>query len=1152
MRFNRLDLIRYGALTGKRLDFNPSASLHIVYGPNEAGKSSALSAIGDLLFGYPRATAHYSFLHDPAQLRIGAAIAAKNGEALSFRRRRGTKNTLLADDDKETALREDALNPYLGALNRDIFKRAFGINTEDLRDGGRAMLESGGEIGTLLFSAASGLLGLRRLRQTLDDDAGQIFGPRKKQDHRFYQAVDRYENARRAESQNELRSGDWKKLTGEETELQARIAALQTERQKTKTQLEHLRLLKKLHPLMAEIDREAAALAAFADLDGLSPEFADDLSQALALRRSATEARRRESEAAGQLTRESAGIVVNADLLAVAVEITALFSETGAYTKARRDLPAIEREVAGYDSELAQIARRLGLADAEELESRQPTDADLVRLKRLAESGQALARALTDLARQQQAEHERLAALEADGEAIRLIDPKPYAERMAAITAELTALSGLDGLQVQIGRARENLRLAAGRMKPAIDDADALLSRALPQLADIARIDEKLDIIAQDRRAAETRIASLTAEADEIAGRLRQDERDGPVVTPDDIIHARARRDRQFAHLAEDSSADTRAVVADLIAYADRLADSARADADRLSRHAEARLRLARLEKQRDDAQSALKDVEERAAQGRSEFAALFAGLGIEPLDPAAMIEWRRGVDDLARQQAAIAALEDQAALAQRSAERIRPVLEDIADAIGLAGKDLPTAILGQAVARQIEAFGERWNESRSREGERKASARRVEGLETRRAEFVMQAEEWREHFISACAVAGLKFDSGLDDEMRIVMAQTALDAWRHVPELLLERENRRRRVAGMRRDTGAYESRVAAVIAVADPPLANLAADAAISLLHESAIAARNADHRRQALAANLREAESRLQGAEKVLAEADERLQNLSRHLPDGDHDVILTRLSERTRLQERLHGCRARLEGQSEGRSEEEIRTLLAGFDPIAAELEIESLAEEENRQFEKHGELVSQRSQNARQREELETGISAEYAVFEKRAAEEEARDLARQWVVLRLASTMLAKSMEAYRERHADPVMQRAGEHFSALTGGRFSRLLQEYDERDELRLLVERQGGERLALDGLSEGTGDQLFLALRLAFLEDYASRNEPAPLIVDDIFQTFDDERTALGLHALAATGENFQTIVFTHQSSVMDIARSELGAKVDILTL
>jgi uncharacterized protein YhaN len=97
-----------------------------------------------------------------------------------------------------------------------------------------------------------------------------------------------------------------------------------------------------------------------------------------------------------------------------------------------------------------------------------------------------------------------------------------------------------------------------------------------------------------------------------------------------------------------------------------------------------------------------------------------------------------------------------------------------------------------------------------------------------------------------------------------------------------------------------------------------------------------------------------------------------------------------------------------------------------------------------------------------------------------------------------------------------------------------------------------RASGERVPLSGLSEGTGDQLYLALRLAFLEDYSSRNEPAPLVIDDIFQTFDDDRTRSGLRTLASTAQSFQTILFTHQSSVVDLARQELGEAVDVIGL
>jgi uncharacterized protein YhaN len=94
--------------------------------------------------------------------------------------------------------------------------------------------------------------------------------------------------------------------------------------------------------------------------------------------------------------------------------------------------------------------------------------------------------------------------------------------------------------------------------------------------------------------------------------------------------------------------------------------------------------------------------------------------------------------------------------------------------------------------------------------------------------------------------------------------------------------------------------------------------------------------------------------------------------------------------------------------------------------------------------------------------------------------------------------------------------------------------------------------GEHVPLEGLSEGTRDQLYLALRLAFLEDYSARNEPAPLIVDDIFQTFDDERASAGLKVLAGTAERFQTVLFTHEMSLVEIARREIGRDLDLIQL
>ena len=57
MRLLELDLERYGPFTGKRLAFRPDARLHVVHGPNEAGKSCSLAAVTDLFFGIERGPA---------------------------------------------------------------------------------------------------------------------------------------------------------------------------------------------------------------------------------------------------------------------------------------------------------------------------------------------------------------------------------------------------------------------------------------------------------------------------------------------------------------------------------------------------------------------------------------------------------------------------------------------------------------------------------------------------------------------------------------------------------------------------------------------------------------------------------------------------------------------------------------------------------------------------------------------------------------------------------------------------------------------------------------------------------------------------------------------------------------------------------------
>src|SRR5262249_6063037 len=138
MRILNLQLERFGPFTGRSLSFRPSARLHVVHGANEAGKSSALAALTDLLFGIERHTP-YDFLHNGKDLRIGATIEKRDGKQLTFCRRKGNKNTLLEPVD-DTALPEETLTGFMGGITREVFRNAFGLNAETLRSGAEEML----------------------------------------------------------------------------------------------------------------------------------------------------------------------------------------------------------------------------------------------------------------------------------------------------------------------------------------------------------------------------------------------------------------------------------------------------------------------------------------------------------------------------------------------------------------------------------------------------------------------------------------------------------------------------------------------------------------------------------------------------------------------------------------------------------------------------------------------------------------------------------------------------------------------------------------------------------------------------------------------------------------------------------------------------
>ena len=160
MRLARLDLLRYGRFTDTSIELPRSEQdIHIVFGPNEAGKSTSLTAIEDLLFGIPERSP-YNFLHSYEAMRVGAVLE-NGGESFEFQRRKTRRDMILGPGGDPLPGDERLLAPFLGGMDRVFFDRMFNLSHGRLAEGGKAIIEAKDDVGQVLFAAGTGLADLR-------------------------------------------------------------------------------------------------------------------------------------------------------------------------------------------------------------------------------------------------------------------------------------------------------------------------------------------------------------------------------------------------------------------------------------------------------------------------------------------------------------------------------------------------------------------------------------------------------------------------------------------------------------------------------------------------------------------------------------------------------------------------------------------------------------------------------------------------------------------------------------------------------------------------------------------------------------------------------------------------------------------------------
>ena len=161
--------------------------------------------------------------------------------------------------------------------------------------------------------------------------------------------------------------------------------------------------------------------------------------------------------------------------------------------------------------------------------------------------------------------------------------------------------------------------------------------------------------------------------------------------------------------------------------------------------------------------------------------------------------------------------------------------------------------------------------------------------------------------------------------------------------------------------------------------------------------------------------------------------------------------------------------------------------------------------------------------------------------------EELARLQQEYDAITLAMTALEQANIILKNRFSPALGARAAEIFSALTDGRYDKVL-----LSQNMALSAEQSGDPMSrsIRLLSQGAADQLYLAVRLAICGMVLPEEKHVPLILDDALVSFDDRRLRAALDVLLAESEQRQILLFTCQTRERDYLAGHKN--VTVLTL
>lgn len=1129
MRIERLSLDFFGHFTGKVLDFGKAgrdSDFHLIYGSNEAGKTTTMEAYLRLLYGFPHREP-YGFQHQRQNLRVSGLLDI-GGETRLFTRLPSRSGNLRGDSD--ATLPETAIASHLGGLSLEDYRSLLCLDDDTIEKGGEDIANARGDIGRLLFSAAAGVADLNAVLEQARAEASGLYKKRA--------STTRVAELKRelGEVESAIREMDvsahaWRKL---KEALQAAMdeeAKARAARDEFRAEQARISALRRALPNLGELDRLLEEIAEYADYPARIDVNPEEL---VALR---TEQGQAESElqrlqdSLDEAGKARAELVLDDERLALADRLDDLDELRSRMQTAVLDLPRRERAYEEALADMTLIARDLGAPEDCDVTELVTSPVEIATLEDLRDNMRDTSAAretgeheIADLqTRIAQAQKTHQALLDEPPARTGLMDMLTRFDPDALAPAVATATQAIASADAALQEVLDALSVGACTFS-ALPDCPADPSTATDfaerhaGLAEkIARADDRLEDLEEDIAAMSAKITRLA----ESAG----------VANDEEAQDARARRDALWQTHRDALSAES----ADRFAPAMKRVDDI--DAGRLAHAselgelrklgqdlAETEARATKTREQRDRLTEQLKEIESQAE-------GLMQKIGLPALSPSAFSDWvaLHAKATAARRQRDTLVGQHRETLDQ--AERLR---KELAPLVAL---ETPTFEAALSAARRL-AETERVHRDEVRAASDKTASLTDELDRRQREQGALEDAAEQASGAWTDKMQDLFGETLLPDKL-----VTAFGELRDLREHDAKRLQAKRQVSAMQDDQRRFKEAVTALSArfgVEDgDPLETF------RHLQEVAGQAQADKTRHEELGAKLDEDAERHAELKTTLDDIDRKVSELGAVFPGTVETSTLDALriavgTARDVIEKRMRI--AELEGRILDdlslREIDKARALLDDETAPALEAKAKSLDADLDLAEERLSTATVARA-NAERDLCAVTGSAEIAELVERRATlqmqiEETVLDYLERDFGLRLAEHAIRR----YRDRHRSDMMAATERAFSELTNGAYQKLVSQPDGASEILLAVDASGTPKQIGD-MSKGTRFPLYLALRAAAYEQMVAQGLQLPFFCDDVFETFDEDRTRAACRLMERIGRSGQAIYLTHHRHVVDIA-------------